>query len=55
MARDTVKIYPDKPELRGTAEALLLRLWGRDGDRTGVLDPIGDDAVLTAWTSIAGM
>ncbi len=41
--------------LRGPAEAILLRLWGRTSERAGELDPVGDEAVLTAWTSIGGV
>ncbi len=41
--------------LRGPAEALLLRLWGRTGDQAPGLDPIGDEHVLASWLSIAGM
>ena len=41
--------------LRGPAEAILLRLWGRAGDRAAELSPVGDAAVLDAWLAIAGM
>jgi len=40
--------------MRGPAAALLLRLWGRDGDRSE-LDFLGDEAVLDAWLDVAGM
>lgn len=41
--------------LRGPAEAVLLRLWGRDTDRADELSPVGDESVLDAWLQIAGM
>lgn len=41
--------------LRGPAEPILLRLWGRDTDRTSELSPIGDESVLAAWLAITGM
>jgi uncharacterized protein (TIGR03083 family) len=41
--------------LRGPAEAILLRLWGRREGLDEPLSPVGDEAVLTAWLSIAGM
>jgi uncharacterized protein (TIGR03083 family) len=41
--------------LRGPAEAILLRLWGRTSELSDDLSPVGDDAVLAAWLSIAGM
>ncbi|UDY37690.1 maleylpyruvate isomerase family mycothiol-dependent enzyme [Dermatobacter hominis] len=39
--------------IRGTAEHLLLRLWGRDIP-DGSIEVIGDEAVASAWTSIGG-
>ena len=41
--------------LRGPAEAILLRLWGRTRDLTEPLSPVGDESVLDAWLAIAGM
>lgn len=41
--------------LRGPAEAILLRLWGRTSPLADQLSPVGDEAVLDAWLSIAGM
>jgi len=41
--------------LRGPAEAILLRLWGRESARADELSPVGDDAVLAAWLALAGM
>ncbi len=41
--------------LRGPAEAILLRLWGRASARTDELSPVGDESVLDAWTSIGGV
>ena len=41
--------------VRGPAEPILLALWGRTGDRADELSPVGDEAVLSAWMSIAGM
>lgn len=41
--------------LRGPAEAILLRLWGRESDRAGELSPVGDPTVLDGWLSIHGM
>lgn len=41
--------------LRGPAEAILLRLWGRDSARADELSPVGDEAALTAWLAFAGM
>lgn len=40
--------------LRGPAEALLLRLWGRPVD-DALLDPVGDESVLADWLRLAGM
>jgi uncharacterized protein (TIGR03083 family) len=41
--------------LRGPAEALLLRLWGRTSSRAEEIDPIGDESVLNAWLALGGM
>lgn len=41
--------------LRGPAAELLLRLWGRDSSGRDELSPVGDEAVLDAWLTIAGM
>lgn len=41
--------------LRGPAAEILLRLWGRESTLAGELSPIGDDEVLAAWLSVAGM
>ena len=41
--------------LRGPAAPILLRLWGRDSGRDDELSPVGDESVLAAWLSIAGM
>jgi uncharacterized protein (TIGR03083 family) len=41
--------------LRGPAEAIVLRLWGRESGRADELSPVGDTAVLEAWLAIAGM
>jgi len=41
--------------LRGPAEALLLRLWGRTSEGADELSPIGDESVLESWLSIAGL
>jgi len=35
--------------LRGPAEALLLRVWGRHSDRLAELSPVGDELVIAAW------
>ena len=40
--------------LRGPAEALLLRLWGRPVP-DGLLSPIGDGSVLADWLALSGM
>ncbi|MFZ8997311.1 MAG: maleylpyruvate isomerase family mycothiol-dependent enzyme [Ilumatobacteraceae bacterium] len=40
--------------LRGPAESLLLRLWGRPV-ADGVLDAVGDAAVLDDWLTLSGM
>lgn len=41
--------------LRGPAEAILLRLWGRSSARAAELSPVGDEEVLDAWLAFAGM
>lgn len=41
--------------LRGPAEAILLRLWGRESGRADELSPVGDESALDAWLRIAGM
>lgn len=41
--------------LRGPAEALLLRLWGRQSPGSAELSPVGDAAVLAGWLDLAGM
>lgn len=41
--------------LRGPAEAILLRLWGRESTRADELGPVGDEAALAAWLAFAGM
>lgn len=41
--------------LRGPAEALLLRLWGRTSSRADELSPIGDESAMAAWLGFAGM
>ena len=38
--------------LRGTAEALLLWLWGRIDIAAGELDVDGDRSVVTRWTEL---
>ena len=40
--------------LRGSAAAILLRLWGRHADDAGDLSPVGDETVLDAWLDIGG-
>ena len=40
-------------ELRGTAEAMLLRLWGRPVPE-GAVTVSGDDAVAAAWLALGG-
>jgi uncharacterized protein (TIGR03083 family) len=40
--------------LRGPAEALLLRLWGRPVPEDA-LDPVGDRRALDDWTGLCGM
>jgi len=41
--------------LRGPAEPILLRLWGRETARADELSPVGDESVLAEWLTIAGM
>lgn len=41
--------------LRGPAADILLRLWGRTSGLGEPLSPVGDESVLAAWLSIAGM
>lgn len=41
--------------LRGPAEPILLRLWGREADRADELSTVGDESVLADWLAIAGM
>ena len=41
--------------LRGPAEAILLRLWGRDSPRATELSPVGDESVLAAWLALNGL
>jgi uncharacterized protein (TIGR03083 family) len=41
--------------LRGPAEAILLHLWGRTDGGSDELSPVGDEAVLTDWLSVAGV
>ena len=41
--------------LRGPAEAILLRLWGRSSPLIDQLSPVGDEQVLDRWLEIAGM
>ena len=40
--------------LRGPAEPILLRLWGRTSQRADEMSPIGDESVLDAWLDIGG-
>jgi uncharacterized protein (TIGR03083 family) len=40
--------------LRGPAEPILLRLWGRE-HRESDVSPVGDPSVLDGWLAIAGM
>jgi uncharacterized protein (TIGR03083 family) len=40
--------------LRGPAEAILLRLWGRTSQRADEMSPVGDESVLDAWLDIGG-
>ena len=35
--------------LRGPAEALLLRVWNRHGDRLAELSPVGEESVIASW------
>ncbi len=41
--------------LRGPAEAILLRLWGRESALADQLSPVGDEQVLGAWLALAGL
>lgn len=41
--------------LRGPAEAILLRLWGRTSPRADELSPVGDESAMDAWLAFAGM
>ena len=41
--------------LRGPAEAILLRLWGRTDGLTEPLSPVGDLTVLEGWLAASGM
>lgn len=41
--------------LRGPAEAILLRLWGRESTRADELSVVGDESVLAAWSTLGGM
>ena len=41
--------------LRGPAEAILLRLWGRESPRADQLSPVGDESVLDAWLGLTGL
>jgi uncharacterized protein (TIGR03083 family) len=41
--------------LRGPAEAILLRLWGRESTRAHELSAVGDESVLAAWSTLGGM
>ena len=41
--------------LRGPAEAILLRLWGRTSELSDELSQVGDESVLDAWLALAGM
>ena len=41
--------------LRGPAEAILLRLWGRTSSRADELSPVGDESAMAAWLAFAGM
>lgn len=41
--------------LRGPAEAILLRLWGRDSPRADELSPVGDESAMDAWLALGGM
>ncbi len=40
--------------LRGPAEAILLRLWGRSSQRSDEMSPVGDESVLDTWLEIGG-
>lgn len=41
--------------LRGPAQAMLLRLWGRDSPDADQLSPVGDDQVLANWMALTGL
>lgn len=41
--------------LRGPAEAILLRLWGRESALADQLSPVGDEQVLADWLVLAGL
>jgi uncharacterized protein (TIGR03083 family) len=41
--------------LRGPAEAILLRLWGRASARSDELSPVGDESAMASWLAFAGM
>ena len=41
--------------LRGPAEAILLRLWGRESAMADQLSPVGDEQVLADWLALTGM
>lgn len=41
--------------LRGPAEVILLRLWGRTSPRAAELSPVGDESALDAWLALAGL
>lgn len=41
--------------LRGPAQALLLRLWGRDSPDGDQLSPVGDEQVLAHWMALTGL
>lgn len=41
--------------LRGPAELILLRLWGRESPRDDELSPVGDESAMAGWLAFAGM
>lgn len=41
--------------LRGPAEAILLRLWGRASPRADELSPVGNETALNDWLAFSGM
>lgn len=41
--------------LRGPAEAILMRLWGRESPLAGELSPVGDEQVLATWLALSGL